>query len=206
MADSSVVVQVTPHMQALAGGDMTGLVGLRTVSERSLTAIMGSNLKAFGWANPPADVIEDLVCEALLFLAERAGAWDPTQGTTPWGWARHQLRAMASAYIGQYGPDLDSIEVAIPVGDPSYPDLDPLDVLEALAVGNRVCEELRAELEESVRERDARVWLEFEMEQSSGNASPAVTVAELYGVTPDNVRKIVQRVRGRVELPSMVLA
>ena len=136
-------------------------------------------------------------------LAERAGAWDPAHGTTPWGWARHQLRAMASAYIGQYGPDLDSLELEMdPTGPSESGDIDPIAVLDALATSDRVCRELRATLGESVRERDARVWLEFEMEQSSGNASPAVTVAEIYGVTPANVRKIVQRVRGRVDIPT----
>ena len=110
---------------------------------------------------------------------------------------------MASAYIGQYGPDLDSLELEMdPTGPSESGDIDPIAVLDALATSDRVCRELRATLGESVRERDARVWLEFEMEQSSGNASPAVTVAEIYGVTPANVRKIVQRVRGRVDIPT----
>ena len=42
------------------------------------------------------------------------------------------------------------------------------------------------------------MWLDHLVEDANGNRSPAVTVAQTHGLTPDNVRKIVQRVREKL--------
>lgn len=58
---------------------------------------------------------------------------------------------------------------------------------------------LEQRLTARVSDRDADIWLGVQLEKAAGNRAPAVTVGVDHDLEPATVRKVVQRVRERLE-------
>jgi len=147
--------------------------------------------------------VNDLVIDSALVLADVAQAWRPDGGALPWTWARGRVRSAVFAEL--FGPhpvdptDLDiddDPEGSRPVGQPSC-EPDWIGVFSDLADKDTRVAEVSAVLG-ALPPRNRDVYIEFRLQQSLGDPSPANTVAPMFGVTPANVRKIVQRTRQRL--------
>lgn len=152
--------------------------------------------------------VNDLVMDAALELMPIASSWRPEGGALPWTWAKERIRSVLRARvfgpipvdpndIAQDGTAADGGECSQPIRPFTEPDL--LGALTAAC--DRSCHGSAVQdvLMNDVSERDLGVYLEFLIQQDSGDPSPSNTVADMTGLTPANVRQIVKRVRAKVQ-------
>jgi hypothetical protein len=145
--------------------------------------------------------IDGIVLDVCLDLLKRAGSWDPNGGALPWVWAERRVLRIVSDFVGQYGSPFD--ESFPPGHEPegggvalSEPDLGEDETLDRLA-RRLPTVALFAEALEAVtdRERNRHVLLLYELQRSSGDPSPALTVGQVHGMKPAAVRKCVERTK-----------
>lgn len=151
------------------------------------------------------DDLDGLVFEVCFELASIAGRWSPDGGALPWVWARHRVANVVDRILGQWAEPLDDQrlaavdqrEAAVVAGSGGSVSL--LDALERL-VPNLESARLLAEAldHERISPRDRELWLEYAYEKHSGNASPAATVAPVFGMKEASVRQAARRARQRL--------
>lgn len=186
-------------MAELVDGDVAAYEPFYQLATPAVRRLLLAEFQARGiWTD--SDRLDDLVGDCLLELIRLAPGWRADGGAKPWRWARQRLVNLAFAGLGFFADDLDDHDdLAAPSPrTSSVDDDDAWRAFELLTELNRAGRALRCGLERVATERDRRVWLDVLDEQGSGNASPAVTVAQTHGLTPHNVRKICQRVRERL--------
>lgn len=192
---------LTEVMAGVAGRDpwaMATFYELATKPVRSI--VLGAFRSRNMWIS--ADCVDDIVQDLILELVELAPSWSPDGGAAPWNWARNRLVALAFTRLGMFCDDLDQVrEQPADTGAPqacNRAGADGWDTLVALADSHPHAALLTRSLLQGVTERDRRVWVDFVMEKSNGNRSPAVTVAQLHDINPVLVRKVVQRVKAKL--------
>lgn len=185
-------------VDAMLAGDAGATVEFHTLAAPKVRTIALRALQGAGiWVDP--DRLDDIVQDGVLALRHSIGSWRPDGGATPWGWARHRLVAIAFEHVGILADDLDQVReqpepaIATPDGDTCA-----LEVLADLATTRPLLADLHRALSTVASDRDGRVWIDLLWEESGGNRSAAVTVAQLHGLSHANVRKIRQRVQGRL--------
>ncbi|HET6951282.1 MAG TPA: hypothetical protein VFI47_12950 [Acidimicrobiales bacterium] len=152
------------------------------------------------------DEIDGLALEVCFELATVAGAWSPAGGALPWVWARHRVANTVDRVLGLAADPLDDsrIDEVDQRQPPAAPGRGPGDasLVETLA---RVAPDLESAslLAEAldrtrVSVRDRELLLEYAYEKHSGNASPAATVAPVFGMKEVAVRQAARRTRRRV--------
>lgn len=191
-------------MRRLAAGDEAAVV---TLYERYGGPIAAAVQRTAGRRGRrlDRDDLDGLVFEVCFELARVAGGWSPDGGALPWVWARHRVANVVDRALGQFTEPLDDERVDLLAGQAAPPlvgtagDGSLLGALERL-VPNLDSARLLAEALDvgRVSRRDRELWLEYAFEKQSGNASPAATVAPVFGMKEVSVRQAYRRARQRV--------
>jgi hypothetical protein len=202
-------VRLVELMVTMAEGDQSAVFALVEEFGGSIAAVIRGQLASYGRRDLLRDPEEvtGLVHTAAFEILDRAGAWDPT-GAPPWVWARRAIRAAVVTQIGHAVAEGDADRLAGDLGGGQGGDLDDvlavdldgdLDVdLDRLAVSNPRVGLLLDALTAAASRRDQLVVRQFLIQKALGDPSPSHTVAAELGLSPDNVRQIVRRVRRRV--------
>ena len=183
-----------PLMAALAAGDLAALWSFHETYEAKLRAVVLANVRSMHRPDIVRDSerIDSLTADAAMVIFDRAAGWKPG-GAKPWNWAARAIRSMIAAEIGHRQVELgndDSLD-----GEAgSAPVMSDADLtIEGIVA-------LAPELEpfvhvwrsvSSARDQEA-AWL-FRVQKDTGDPSPAHTVADEFGISPANARKIHQR-------------
>jgi hypothetical protein len=206
-------------MRAIAAGDQSALWAFRDVADPPVRKRLRATLHRLD-VRYDVDDLDGMVIDAVLAIAEVAGAWRPG-GAPPWVWAHHRVVGVVYRFVGIFATSLDALAdgdcgealgrliVRGHAGAPSTPArraaFDPADVVSAaraalrgLASDRPDAALLDAALSETVSARDAALWLAVLDEREAGNRHPAVTVGARFGIRPEAVRKAVQRVGRRL--------
>lgn len=166
-----------------------------------LAAIVRSHLRSFGRHDLARDddEVQGTVWEVAFFLRERAPAWQPGNAL-PWTWARRGIRTVVANAAGHATADVDLDHLCAAPGSPARAADDDVD-LDTLARHHAALALLRDALGViACTPRDRDVHIEYRIQWSLGDPSPAHTVGEAFGLDPRNVRQIDRRVRRRVQL------
>lgn len=134
--------------------------------------------------------VDYLVQSAAFVLFERSAAWDP-QGALPWTWAERAIRAEVVRWLGHPAVEWDKHDHAGDQGEAVMVTPDLVD----LADDHHELHRLLIALDAIASERDAQVHLEYQVQKALGDRSPANTVAEMFDLSPANVRQIDRRIR-----------
>lgn len=188
-------------MTAMAEGDRAAIFMLHGEFGSHMASFMRRQIRRLGIEQVSADDIDGLVIDACLELFALAPAWNPGGGALPWNWAGRRLAALASKFVGQHADELDCSRVDRRVDEQVRPfdsDAEELDVLAGLASCHDDCALVLEALERVAIPRDQGIVLYLGVQTSSGDPSPALTVAQHYGVSPDVVRQVKSRVRKRL--------
>jgi DNA-directed RNA polymerase specialized sigma24 family protein len=154
----------------------------------------------------PRDV-DAVVMDVCFELATVAARWSPKGGALPWVWARHRVANVVDRFLGPWVEPLDDgrlaavadvddrlVEGAEPAADGSL-----LDALDRLVPDLASARLLAQALDEAaISPRDRELWFEYQYEKHSGNASPAATVAPVFGMREASVRQAARRARQRL--------
>jgi len=204
---------------AIAAGDTSALWAFRDVADPPLRRRLRATLRRLD-VPYGVDDLDGLVIDAVLAIAEVAGAWRPG-GAPPWVWAHHRVVGVVHRFVGQFATSLDALadgdcgealarltgcgQRGTPPPAASRAVLDPAQVfsdaraaLKGLASDRPDAALLDAALSETASARDAALWLAVLDEREAANRHPAVTVGVRFGMRPDAVRKAVQRVGRRL--------
>lgn len=201
----STVAEIMAH---LAAGDVAWVYTLKAHHGTRIAATVRRILVALGQSHIARDAAEvddivDEVCFDVLF--DKARSWRPDGGALPWVWAEKAIRSLVVARVGHRRAHIDE-ETLAALPDPS-PMSPPSPPSHSGATGDVWTETCRRDarlalLDEAVAAvtngRDRAVFVEYVLQKSLDDPSPANTVAAMVGLTPANVRKIHQRVRRRL--------
>jgi DNA-directed RNA polymerase specialized sigma24 family protein len=195
--------RLTELMEQIGAGDQAAIFGLYNEFGGRLALVCRRMLRRRGVEAISRHDLDGLVVDACFALAEVAAAWRPEGGALPWTWARHRLENVVQRSIGQHTDELDEERMITLADQPESPfvpggEPEPLELLHDLADGNELCCLLREALGRSGTERDQRLLLEVQLQQSLGDRSPAVTVAGMFDMSSDAVRQQVRRMRVRL--------
>ena len=150
------------------------------------------------------DDLDGLVFVVCVELASVAGGWSPAGGALPWVWARHRVANVVDRVLGQWADPLDEARAAAvaPDADTAAAGEAAGSMLDALArlVPDLGSARLLAEAldHERISARDRELLLEYSYEKHCGNASPAATVAPVFGMKEVSVRQAARRARQRL--------
>lgn len=187
---------VADAMAGIVAGDRSAIWELHRLAEPSLRRMLRAEARRVGaWISE--DDLFDLTLDAATVLGHLAGSWK-TGSALPWVWARLRITALVHEHLGQFTRELDEshLELEEP---PVVTHVDePRAVLRSLAARHEGAQDLDRRLSEAVSDRDAEIFLGFQLEKAAGNRSPAVTVAADHGMQPAAIRKVVQRVGERL--------
>ena len=212
---------VAAVMARLADGDTAAMLTLQDRWGPRIRAALKRIIRRRG-VRLPNEVLDELVVEAVLVLHDLAPSWSPDGGAMPWVWGEPRLANVVDLYLDQLGPSFDDLAelhvAAEPAARPGTEEDDVEVVLAALAAAgsaagahHEVIGHLQVALRQVAVDRDRRVFLEVAIQRSSGDPSPANTVAVMYGMTPAAVRQVCCRLRKRLlayaaEVPEQGLA
>ena len=188
-------------MAAMAAGEPSATFDLSREFSGPLAAVVRVELRRRGVHRVDEDELGGLVLDVCLVLTEVAGAWDPT-GALPWHWARHRVRAVVDAWVGQFADRWDPdrhAPGALDAGN-AWSGREPsmLEVLDGLAGQHPAIALLAEALAEIGSPRDRELLLAYVVQQQAGDPSPSITLGVLTGRSPDAVRQAVARVRRRL--------
>lgn len=139
--------------------------------------------------------VDFLVLSAALVIFDRASTWEKG-GAAPWVWTYRAIRAEVVRWLGH--PRVEYIaEVHALAGQALTSRSSDVDLVALAAEHDEVAAWL-ADVRSVANERDQGVHLEYQMQKSLGDPSPAVTVGAQFGLKPANVRQIDARVRKRL--------
>ncbi|HEX6422329.1 MAG TPA: hypothetical protein VFZ79_02560 [Acidimicrobiales bacterium] len=206
-------------MAEIAAGRRSAIWELHRAAGLPVRARVRGELRRLG-VRYDADDLDALVIDAVLAIADVAGAWRPG-GAPPWSWAHHRVVGVVHRWVGTFADSLealgdgdtdgalgwcdrgrvtrsDGIGDGPAAADPADTVTDTRAVLRRLATNTPLAAELDAALSALVSPLAAAVWLAVLDETEAGNRHPAVTIGARFGMHPDAVRKTVQRVRQRL--------
>lgn len=181
-------------MAAMADGDLAALWAFHETFEPKLRAVVLANVRSMHRADIVRDSerIDSLTADAAVVIFDRAAGWKPG-GARPWNWAARAIRSMIAAEIGHRSVELgtdDSLEGEAG-GAPVVSDADL--TIESVVARHPALGPLGDAWRSVSSDRDQEAaWL-FRVQKVNGDPSPARTVADEFGITPANARKIHQR-------------
>lgn len=194
--DGDLRHQVNLVMFAILAGEQGAIWDLHRLAEPALAGMVRREAARVG-ARLDADDVFGITLDAAMALARLAKSWSP-DGALPWVWARKRIFALVHRQVGTFTRELDDevLEVEAPPPAPRFEE--PAAVLRALAERHEGARALQQRFDLLLSDRDAGIWLAFQIERDGGNRSPAVTVAADHDMRADAVRKVVQRVGERL--------
>lgn len=213
---SSVMEKVAPLMARVADGDGDAMGELWTEFQGAFVNVARRVVEGFGRHDLAGDPDELRVLGGTAFLAvvQRAPSWRPE--ALPWTWCAAAIRSDIAREIGHRSTGTDPSVIldgtAVDALGRRLEDL--LDVMDGEPAGSGARAALLP-LAEAIDEigllmeavdrvgspRDADVHLEYGVQKHSGDPSPAITVAQIFSLTPASVRQIDRRMR--VKLASL---
>lgn len=185
-------------MAAMAAGDQAALFPFIEEFGDRLAGSVRHTLRSLGRHDMANDArnIDYLVQSAAFVIHDRAGSWDP-DGALPWTWARAAIRHEIVSWLGH--PSVELLEQLAYDVEPATAGAAVADVdFEQLSASYPLIGLLVRAVRQVANERDAEVHLEYQAQKSMGDRQPAHTVADMFDLSPANVRKINQRVRSRL--------
>jgi hypothetical protein len=196
--------RLTEVMTQLAGGDAAALEALYLGFGDPIRNLIRRELGRLGVTGTDPAEIDGLTLDVCTDIYHRAGSWDPSHGVTPWTWARLRVRAIVSAYVGQFTDPLP--ESGLADAEPVLPPPAESDDENAVVTFNRLAalrNDLRLRLLHEALNRVSRpgqqeILFEVKMQAGQGDPSPAVTVARAKALKPEAVRQTCKRLVDRV--------
>lgn len=192
---------VTKAMASIQAHDACGVESLFDLAFMPVRRIIQHEIRSSG-VHLSNDQLEDLTRDAIVDLAGLAGVWRPDGGALPWTWARKRIVANAFRSLMGCCDELDEEKVASSeTGLVLVPPTETADLSETLVSLAETHPEANLLLEALLvvaSERDRRVYLDYVVEQATGNPAASGAVAMIHGLGQANVRKIVERVRRRL--------
>ena len=197
-------------MAEIAAGRRSAIWELHRAAGIQLRARVRGELRRLG-VRYDADDLDALVIDAVLAIADVAGAWRPG-GAPPWSWAHHRVVGVVHRWVGTFADSLeglgdgdtdgalswcahrqaarsDAIAGGASAVDPADAVAETRAVLGRLAMTTPLAADLDAALSALVSPRAAAVWLAVVDESEAGNRHAAVAVGARFGMRPDAVRK-----------------
>ena len=188
-------------MARLVEGDTAAVFTLVEHHGHRVAGVVRRQLARCGVDQISRDDLQALVLDACMELRHVAGAWRPG-GALPWWWAEGRIRALVTSWVGVHADALEDYWAAV-----EEPDSAPAASVEASVAETfaRLVEEvplvgLVAEAARAARIDDVALVciLDYCVQQDQGDPSPAHTLAERYGVSPDTLRQRISRGRRRL--------
>lgn len=189
-------------MAGLAARDLACLWALVTEFGDELARPVRSVLIEMGRRDVLAEPgrVEGMVLDIALHLFDHGARWSPTGGALPWVWADRAVRSIVARDVGHRGAELEHgredhpqhaepHEVGVPAPEPTLDELAAVEPTIGL---------LAAAMARVGSDRDRAVHVEYGIQRAAADPSPAHTVAELFGLKPDNVRQIDHRMKGKL--------
>jgi DNA-directed RNA polymerase specialized sigma24 family protein len=196
--------RLTEVMARMAAGDTAALEELYVGFGNPIRSLIHKELRRLGVCSVDSADVDGLTLDVCTELFRRAASWDPSHGVAPWTWARLRVRAIVSAYVGQFtdplpegGPaDTDAAVVPPPAND----DENVVLTFERLAaLRNDLRLRLLAEaLNRVSRPAQQEILFEVKMQAGQGDPSPAATMARAKALKPETVRQTCKRLLDRV--------
>ena len=190
MADLAVdVAAVVPFVDAF--GDRLAGVVRRILTDFGRRDLLGD------------DDVGGLVWDVALVIAARAGSWRP-DAALPWSWAFAAVRSEVARSIGHAGADVDTelLDAEVAAGGRAAPPVlgtvREVDLAELARRHPDVALLTEALDELGISDLHRRVHVEYRIQSSLGDPSPAHTVGDELGLSPANVRQIDRRVRQKL--------
>jgi hypothetical protein len=196
--------RLTEVMAAMAAGDTVALGTLYEEFGDPIRAAVRKELARLGVTHLDAAEVDGLALDVCADLFRRAKSWDPARGVTPWTWAALRVRALVSAYVGQFADPLpdggpaDTAEVAAGSAPAGHDDESVLVTLGRLAAVRSDLRLLEEALGRVSRPGQQEILFEVRMQANQGDPSPAVTIARARALRPDSVRQTCKRVIDKV--------
>jgi hypothetical protein len=188
-------------MGRLVEGDPAAVFTLVEHHGHRVAGVIRRQLRRCGVDDISADDLQSLVIDSCLELREVAGAWRPG-GALPWWWAEGRIRAVVNGWVGVHADSLEDHWAAAEEGDVSYARSAEDSVAETFA---RLVREvpmvgLVAEAARAAKVDDVALVciLDYCIQQDQGDPSPAHTLADRYGVSPETLRQRICRSRRRL--------
>jgi len=197
--------RLTVIMARMAAGDTAALEVLYVEFGNPIRSLIHKELRRLGVRSVDSADVDGLSLDVCTEMFRRAASWDPSHGVAPWTWARLRVRAIVSAYVGQFTdplPDGGPADTDTPVVPPQAND-DNENVVATLerlaALRNDLRLRLLAEaLNRVSRPAQQEILFEVKMQAGQGDPSPAVTVARAKSLKPEAVRQTCKRLLDRV--------
>ena len=182
-------------MARMAAGDEAAVVSLYQEFGTTLATVMRRILRDFHVEHIDSAELDGLVMDACFALYDCASAWRADKGAQPWTWAEKRLRALVTTFLDLHTDPLDEERVGELADGPAVASSEPdgIAVLDAIAARGDQARLLRAALEQVTTPRNRAITLEVKVQQAMGDRSPAVTVAQQFGMQPAAVRQVVKR-------------
>ena len=186
-------------MAAMASRDLASLWTFHETFQSTLRAVVLAEVRSMNRDDVARDAgrIDSLTADAAMVIFDRAAGWKPG-GAKPWNWAALAIRSMVAAEIGHRLAELGEEESADgEVGGASIRSDADLTIEHFVSLTTEFVP--FGEAWRSVgsgRDQDV-AWL-YRVQKETGDPSPAHTVADEFGISPANARKIHQRHFGRV--------
>ncbi len=188
-------------MARLVAGDQAAVFTLAEHHGHRVAGVVRRQLARCGVDTIAADDLRSLVLDACMELRHVAAAWKPG-GALPWWWAEGRIRSLVNGWVGVHADSIDdhwySVEVETPAAAPSEED-------SVAATFARLVDEvplvgLVAEAARAARVDDESLvcLLDYCIQQDQGDPSPAHTLSERYGISPDALRQRICRGRRRL--------
>ena len=194
-------LSVPAIMARLAAGDPAAVFTLAEHHGHRVAGVVRRQLRSCGVDDISRDDLHSLVLDACIELRTVAGAWRPG-GALPWWWAEGRIRAMVNRWVGVHADALDDHLLDAEDVQESVASCAERSISETFA---RLIEDdprvrLVAEAARAARVDDVALvcLLDYRIQQGQGDPSPAHTLADRYGVTPEALRQRICRGRRRL--------
>jgi hypothetical protein len=188
-------------MSRLAAGDTAAVFALAEHHGHRIAGAVRQHLRECGVDRVTPDDLQGLVLDACMELLAVAPAWR-AGGAQPWHWAWGRVRTVVASWVGVHADPLDGprAERDVEVAPPAPSQEDSLAAAFARLVDEDPRVRLVAEAAQVARLDDVALvcLLDYRVQQGQGDPSPAHTLAERYGTTPEAMRQRISRGRRRL--------
>jgi hypothetical protein len=188
-------------MSRVVAGDTAAVFTLVEHHGHRVAGVVRRQLRRCGVDEISSDDLQALLIDASMELRHVAPAWRPG-GALPWWWAEGRIRAVVNGWVGVHADPLDDHVASAERDDADHAPSVEDSVAETFA---RLVEEvplvgLVADAARAARVDDVALLclLDYCIQQDQGDPSPAHTLAERYGISPEALRQRICRGRRRL--------